>query len=412
MSLKRLFEKLPKEKARMGKRVSSNQDYDKIILDDMTNELKNFLMSKQISNIVIRPSVGQGNYADVPWICLLSNNPSISPSPQKGIYIVILFHQGGDSFYLTLGQGITNFKQRKISSKQRDDLIRKTVSYFQKEVDQTLLEHFNFSTDEIVLGSNPKELAKGYIKTAIISKYYQLNSFIEEDFYSSLYALIQEYNDILDHIGDKSYDDIIELINPSSGIEYSDEAMEKITMVLKEEFTEYRDMELKPIKVERGAKRSNKYGKLSQQKIFKKTDYVKQARENLQTGLKGEQLALKLEQDRLTRLGLDPSKHLKWVSVESDAYGYDFESVEYISGALTKIFIEVKATKDLNDTPFFLSKNELEVSKIKKNHYRVFRIFDITSTSPKYYIADGEIEENFYIDPITYQARYKYDVAN
>jgi hypothetical protein len=353
MSFFQSFKKLPIEKLKSGTRVSSNPAYDKIILEEMTGELRGFLLSKRIMNIVVRPSIGQGNYADVPWICLLSNNPSISPSPQKGLYIVLLFHLDGKSFYLTLGQGITNFNQKKISNKQRDDLIRKTVQYFQNEIDKKLLNMYTFSTETIDLGPNPKELAKGYIKTAIISKRYYLETFNQDDFYNSLNALIQEYSIILEHIGSKSYDDIIELINPTSGIELADDALESISFVLKEEFIDYRDMELIPVKVEKGAKRSDKYGKLSQQKVFKKTDYIKQAKENLQTGLKGEEIALKLEQDRLINLGLDPNLYLKWVSVESDTYGYDFESVEYIDGELKKMFIEVKASKDLNDTPFF-----------------------------------------------------------
>ena len=97
-------------------------------------------------------------------------------------------------------------------------------------------------------------------------------------------------------------------------------------------------------------------------------------------------------------------------STESDSYGYDIESVDYKNGSLEKIFIEVKATKDIRDNPFFISKNELETSNQKADKYRVLRIYDIRSVTPKYYFADGNIEENFYIDPVTYSARYKYDV--
>ena len=48
--------------------------------------------------------------------------------------------------------------------------------------------------------------------------------------------------------------------------------------------------------------------------------------------------------------------------------------------------------------------------KKSKNNTRIFRIFDITSIAPKYYIADGELEDNFYLDPVTFSATYKYDV--
>lgn len=89
----------------------------------------------------------------------------------------------------------------------------------------------------------------------------------------------------------------------------------------------------------------------------------------------------------------------------------DIESVDYKGNELVKIYIEVKSTKDVKDTSFFVSKNEVEVSKTKKDQYRIFRIFDLTSIAPKYYIADGEIEDNFYLDPITYSATYKYDIV-
>ena len=88
----------------------------------------------------------------------------------------------------------------------------------------------------------------------------------------------------------------------------------------------------------------------------------------------GERLALRIERDRLLELGFDPDKYVYRVSIESDSYGYDIESVDFINGKLAKIFIEVKSTKDASDSTFFVSKNEVEVSKRKKEFYRVFRI--------------------------------------
>jgi len=50
----------------------------------------------------------------------------------------------------------------------------------------------------------------------------------------------------------------------------------------------------------------------------------------------------------------------------------------------------------------------VNVSKDKKEQYRIFRIFDITSRMSKYYIAVGEIKDNFYLYVVTYSATYKY----
>jgi hypothetical protein len=224
-------------------------------------------------------------------------------------------------------------------------------------------------------------------------------------------ALLYEYDEIVMHIGNKTYNDVIALINPQDNTESLDEALEVIAKALTKEYVEVRDVQKSLVKVNRGDLKSVKYNRITQQKQYNKVDYLEKAREQHQTGLRGEQLALEMERKRLLDLNLNPNDYIKWRSVESDSYGYDIESVDYKGNELVKIYIEVKSTKDVKDTSFFVSKNEVEVSKMKKDQYRIFRIFDLTSIAPKYYIADGEIEDNFYLDPITYSATYKYDIV-
>jgi len=408
MIFKECFEKLANEKIKTTKqKVSTVPDYDNIILKQLTNDLRLFINN---DDIIVKPSVGQGNYADIPWICLLSSNRSISPSAQKGLYIVLLFNKEGDAFYLALSQGFTSFKNMDISSKQRNERIEKTVKYFQGELQEDFTNKYGFSMRKINLGNDISALAKGYILTTIIAKRYEVHSFDESDFYSSLGFLIHEYEEIINHIGNKTYDDVIELISPRENIESLDKALEEIDQVLNGEFIENRDLKKKPIKVSKGDLRPNKYSRLTQERIYKKVDYIKRAKEQHQTGLIGEKLALEIERNRLLDLYLDPELYLKRVSVESDSYGYDLESVDYKNGNLVKIYIEVKASKDYVDNSFFVSKNELEVSKKKQDTYRIFRIFDITSITPKFYVVDGQIEDNFYLDPVTYSARYKFEI--
>lgn len=408
MSFKDFFEKLSIEKPKtLGQKVNSVPAYDKIIKSDMPSYIK---QKHNLVGITVRPSVGQGIYNDVPWICLLSNNSSISPSPQKGLYIVLLFHKNGKSFYLTLGQGNTNFDNMGLKPKNKNEIIDNTVKYFQGELQKEFINKYKFSMDLMDLGDDLTPRAKGYIKTVIISKKYDVETFKVDDFNVSLDALIMEYNEIVDHIADKSYDDVISLINPNLNVNTVDSAIEELDEVLKSNFVGTRDIEQTPVEVKRGSQRTNKYEKLTRERIVKKTDYVKLAKEQYNTGLKGEELVLRLERSRLLDLNLNPDEHIKWSASESDSYGYDIESVEYQNGKLVKIYIEVKSSKDIKDTSFFISKKEIEVSKQKQNRYRVFRIFDITSSMPKYYVVSGEIEENFYLDPVTFSARYKYEV--
>lgn len=57
------------------------------------------------SNYKIQGSVGQGKWAEVPWIAFMDKR--ITESTQKGVYIVYLFSEDMESVYLTLAQGIT-----------------------------------------------------------------------------------------------------------------------------------------------------------------------------------------------------------------------------------------------------------------------------------------------------------------
>ena len=90
--------------------------------------------------------------------------------------------------------------------------------------------------------------------------------------------------------------------------------------------------------------------------------------------------------------------------------GYDIESVDIINGKEQKIFIEVKSTSDRIDSPFYVSKNQVETSNNLGIYYRILRLFDVGSTKPKYYYSAGRIEDHFELDPVTYLATNKYEV--
>jgi|BioPla2DNA2_1021312.scaffolds.fasta_scaffold38277_2 hypothetical protein len=395
----------------IGEKVGSNTTYQSIILREIPELLKHYINEDVLR---ISSSVGQAMYAEVPWICILSKNPKISPSVQKGIYLGLLFDKSGESFYLTLTQGATFFQKTTSGAKERNKKIKRTTSYFQNEIEKygTLTKEDSFSTETINLGDNLSQTAKGYEKTTIISKHFKFNDFNEDVFYDSLVALINEYTEIINHIGDKKYEDIINLIDPDSVLVDVDTAIENITNALGDTTDVPRDVTVTLKKVGRGEKRSKRYNRIFQEKISTKVDYIKQSQTQYKTGLKGEKLALEYERERLMSMGYEPDQYIRHLSVESDSYGYDILSADIIDGKLEPIYVEVKSTTDQYDTPFFVSKNQVEISKEKGKNYRVFRIFDISSTSPSFYTADGELEENFILDPVTFSAMYKYKTIN
>lgn len=56
---------------------------------------------------LIKGSIGQGNWATVPWICVFDKR--ITMTAQHGVYIVYLLSEKGDKLYLTFNQGCTKY---------------------------------------------------------------------------------------------------------------------------------------------------------------------------------------------------------------------------------------------------------------------------------------------------------------
>ena len=72
---------------------------------------------------VIKGSVGQGGWTDVPWVAIM--NKTVTTSTQRGYYIVYLFSDDMSKLYLTFAQGVTETpKEEMIRIKQE---IRQTI---------------------------------------------------------------------------------------------------------------------------------------------------------------------------------------------------------------------------------------------------------------------------------------------
>jgi hypothetical protein len=90
----------------------------------------------------------------------------------------------------------------------------------------------------------------------------------------------------------------------------------------------------------------------------------------------------------------------RWRQVSGDGAGYDILSFEE-SGR--ERFIEVKTTKYGSETPFYVSQNELAVSKRETERYQVYRLFDFRQ-APRLYTLPGAIEDSCALSPTTYLA--------
>ena len=138
---------------------------------------------------------------------------------------------------------------------------------------------------------------------------------------------------------------------------------------------------------------------------YRHRDYLAEEAANQALGQCGEEFILDYERARLRSENCEKlADRIEHVSaVSGDGAGYDIKSFE-TSGA--ERLIEVKTTKYGEFTPFFVSRNEVKVSKKLSEKYHVYRIYTF-KTEPRFFIIPGSIETSCELDAISYQARLR-----
>ena len=128
-------------------------------------------------------------------------------------------------------------------------------------------------------------------------------------------------------------------------------------------------------------------------------------------GNRAEDIALEIEKRRIVGAGRpDLVPKIIPVARNTDGLGYDIRSVDVLDdGTVKEIFIEVKGTSGDVDTPFHVSKRELQKSQQLKEAYYLYRIFNIrdSSSDVKFYKVNGSLDETFSLTPESYWAENK-----
>ena len=398
--LQDFYNQYKKEFESGNRKVNKNKDYYTILISKIPSMLGSKIKDTKYK---IYGSAGQGHLSQTPWFGIF--NRHLTDTATYGLYIVYLYSIENRKLFLTLNQGFTHYLE--IYKKQKFEYIRKTSEYFANEMNLT-----GFKSDIPNLGKSLTNLTKGYAYGAIVYKEYDIDNLPSDDvLFSDLKILIKEYDELVTSFGTKSYDEIIKIVNGTDESISVSRAILKLKTELDNNFKSPVDIILTPKQVTKGKLKSTKYSRIKNSILRQKLDYVRIAKDNARIGLQGEKIALQIEKDRLEQLGItNIDKKCVWRANESDSYGYDIESVDIIDGVETTIYIEVKTTSDRIDSPFYISKREKEFSEEKKHLYRIIRIFDVDSTQPKFYYAEGQVGDNFILDPITYLATYKYEL--
>ncbi|ACT13345.1 MULTISPECIES: DUF3427 domain-containing protein [Pectobacterium] len=125
---------------------------------------------------------------------------------------------------------------------------------------------------------------------------------------------------------------------------------------------------------------------------------------NSNLGSQGELLVLHYEKNELIKAGrADLAEKVKQVSEMNCAAGYDILSFD--SDGNEK-YIEVKTTMGGKNTVFYISENEVKVSKACEEKYFIYRVynFDVKNKTYQLFTQKGAVELNFTLSPVSYRA--------
>ncbi|MCA0365702.1 MAG: DUF3883 domain-containing protein [Bacteroidetes bacterium] len=125
-----------------------------------------------------------------------------------------------------------------------------------------------------------------------------------------------------------------------------------------------------------------------------KTDFVQKNIDNKRIGYLGELFVIEYEKEKLKKLNKpNLAKKVRHISeTDGDGAGYDIASFDENG---TPIYIEVKTTKGAMNSTFYISKTELEKSKIEKDNYYLYRVhhFDFENNHADLDISRGEMTD-------------------
>lgn len=356
--------------------------------NEVVKKLRNGLKNTKIDinkSLTTEGSAGQGTWAQVPWIRVYNKDTS-NKSAQYGVYIVYLFSFENDKLYLSLNQGWTQYKYTKegksISIKVAkmnahlvSDYLRKQLTSITKNMTEEPLVFLN------IKNSN---LAEGYVNTNIISIQYSLNKLpgnntLVTDLYS-MENTILELNRKLKITTNEDFQNILQqIISNSTNHKYIEpNIIQKNSLVRRKNNNNYSDRDHKPTH----------------------RDYEKEQHKKTELGLKGENYIVNYEKEKLKKAKReDLVSQVKHVSVsKGDGLGYDIESRDEHGN---EMLIEVKTTSLPENTYFYISPNELKVSKKCKDKYYLYRLTNFTDDNqPNLMIIKGDMKEQLNLEPI------------
>ena len=122
------------------------------------------------------------------------------------------------------------------------------------------------------------------------------------------------------------------------------------------------------------------------------TNYIEREARNRSLGAAGELFVINYERARLIKAGCEPlaAKIEHTSRIRGDQEGFDVLSFDELGA---ERLIEVKTTKYGANTPFYVTRNEVNVSERRSPGYHVYRLYGFRD-APKLYTLQGAISQS------------------
>jgi len=167
----------------------------------IANFFKNIKERVNASSILPRSvqmswSVGKGSWAKVPWIAFLDFRETTTT--QKGIYVVYLFCEDMSGLYLTLNQGVTEYINRKETTRAKArGMLRANAESLRTKFE--LLTEMRFNLDNNIDLHCTGDLGRDYEYGTIAYKYYKAGELPgDEQLSMDLHYLLEAYTNYVD----------------------------------------------------------------------------------------------------------------------------------------------------------------------------------------------------------------------
>jgi MoxR-like ATPase len=139
----------------------------------------------------VRPSVGRGNWASVPWIAVL--HPSVTDSTQHGIYPVLLFAEDMQAVEVTIAQGVTDLKAL-LGRRQAVQELHRRAEVLRGHLHD--VEAAGFAADS-TYDLGPSQLARDYVESTVVHRSFEIDDLAESGVSEKLSALLLAYGSLL-----------------------------------------------------------------------------------------------------------------------------------------------------------------------------------------------------------------------